>query len=304
MGEVEDAIILAGGLGTRMLPASLFAPKEMLPLIDTPILNHLIWEAARAGVSRVHLVVSQRKMEVLDSFMEFSNGMSLETSRDDLPGESLSFGIEGLELITHVQHIPGGVADAISIALEGRGVGESAKINGAFLVLLGDNLLIKNHVGPAESGHLHASGASLALVKRFEETGLPCVGTSMVSDQEVGKFGCIEFEGSRVARIVEKPDLATAPSNYILCGRYLFPHDTAEILENFSLDDFGEMQSIALMEHLINNGGLESIKLDEYQLYDSGDPVSWLKSQIDHSLRRSDFGEDYIDWVRNRFLDD
>jgi UTP--glucose-1-phosphate uridylyltransferase len=60
MARVRDAIILAGGIGTRMLPASLYMPKETMPLIDTPILNHLVWEAAKAGVSQVHLVVSEK----------------------------------------------------------------------------------------------------------------------------------------------------------------------------------------------------------------------------------------------------
>ena len=70
MERVRDAVILAGGSGTRMLPASLYTPKETLPLLDTPILNHLIWEAARAGVSRVHLVLSKRKFEILKEFLE------------------------------------------------------------------------------------------------------------------------------------------------------------------------------------------------------------------------------------------
>ena len=58
MQDVKDAIILAGGMGTRMLPASLYMPKETMPLVDTPILNHLIWEASKAGVERIHLVLS------------------------------------------------------------------------------------------------------------------------------------------------------------------------------------------------------------------------------------------------------
>ena len=66
---VSEAVILAGGLGTRMLPASLYSAKEALPLIDTPILNHLVWECAKANVKRVHIVLSQRKMDLLDVFL-------------------------------------------------------------------------------------------------------------------------------------------------------------------------------------------------------------------------------------------
>ena len=96
MGAVEDAIILAGGLGTRMLPASLYAPKEALPLIDTPSLNHLIWEAEMAGAKRVHLVVSERKRKMLDVF--FDGRILFDGARNDLPPEALRLGTEGIEV--------------------------------------------------------------------------------------------------------------------------------------------------------------------------------------------------------------
>ena len=70
MPRINDAIILAGGGGTRMLPASLYVPKETLPLVDTPIINHLIWEVAKAGVTRIHLVLSSRKKDILNEFLE------------------------------------------------------------------------------------------------------------------------------------------------------------------------------------------------------------------------------------------
>ena len=84
MAKVEEAIILAGGTGTRMLPASLYIPKETMPLVDTPIINHIIWEAARAGVSRVHLVLSNRKHEILVDFIGHE-GIHGDEIRPDLP---------------------------------------------------------------------------------------------------------------------------------------------------------------------------------------------------------------------------
>ena len=100
---------------------------------------------------------------------------------------------------------------------------------------------------------------------------------------------------------MEKPDLSSAPSNFVLNGRYLLPDDSAKILRGFPLDDHGEMQSISLLRYLIENGGLDAVNLEGYQMYDSGDPVSWLKSQIDHSLRRGDFGDDYKNWILEEF---
>ena len=105
MKKVEDAIILAGGLGTRMLPASMYMPKETMPLVDTPLLNHLIWEAAKAGVSRIHLVISPEKFNIIENFLiddEFFDG----NVRADLPREVLRLGVEGVEIVPQIQNSP------------------------------------------------------------------------------------------------------------------------------------------------------------------------------------------------------
>ena len=85
-----------------------------------------------------------------------------------------------------------------------------------------------------------------------------------------------------------------------MCGRYLLPENTAEILDLYPEGEHGELQSIALLRHLIENGGLEAVKLGGYELYDSGDPVTWLKSQVDHALRRVDIGDDFGVWLSKR----
>ncbi|RZD47139.1 MAG: hypothetical protein CXT66_07055 [Methanobacteriota archaeon] len=291
MAEINDAIILAGGGGTRMLPASLYAPKETLPLVDTPIINHLIWEVARAGVSRIHLVLSRRKKDILNEFLE--NGIVHGPKvRTELPRESLKLGLEGVRIIPHIQENPGGVADAISTAI--------SRIDGAFLVLLGDMLLMDEHVGPKYSGPEFASSASSRLVSMFEDTGLPNVGICSVESNEISKYGVVGLSDRMVVEIMEKPSLEEAPSEYVLCGRYVMPGNTREILEQYPISEFGEMQSIQLLNHLVENGGLQAVKLDRMKMYDSGDPLAWLKSQIDHGLNRSDIGRNLENWMRER----
>lgn len=291
MSEVKDAIILAGGRGTRMLPASLYAPKETMPLVDTPILNHVVWEAARAGVSRIHLVVSKRKKIMLDDFLE--NGTIHDGDvRKDLPREALMLGSHDVEIIPHVQISAGGVADAISVAIE--------RVSGPFLVLLGDMLLMENHSGPSYSGPENASSASKMLVSNFDETGLPSVGVCSVDEKEVSNYGVVEISNGNVVGIEEKPAIGESKSNSVLCGRYLFPEETGVILEKFPLSEFGEMQSIFLLNYLIENGGLNAVKLEEMEMYDGGDPISWLKSQIDHGLRRSDISSELFEWLKDR----
>ena len=291
MDMVSEAVILAGGLGTRMLPASLYSAKEALPLIDTPILNHLVWECAKAGVKRVHIVLSQRKMDLLDGFLR-DERLGYDGVRPDLPRNSLALGIEGMEVIPHVQLSPGGVADAISVALE--------NIESEFLVLLGDMLLMGSHFGPTEAGPDNASGASKRLVDAFEKNGLPCVGLFEVKGDEVSKYGIVDISDGMVLGIEEKPEKTRAKSNYALCGRYIFPKNTKMILEKFPLPEFGEMQSIFLMNYMIENGGLNGVILEGMEMYDSGDPVAWLKSQIDHGLRREDTSSELFEWLTDR----
>ncbi len=292
MTKITDAVILAGGRGTRMLPASLYMPKEALPLVDTPILNHVIWEACRAGVDRIHIVLSASKKELLAGALEQLGPLYGDDVRPDIPRVSLSSHTGDIDLLMHVQKRPGGVADAIATTLHA--------VNGPFLVLLGDNLLINEHLGPAHSGPEHASKACLELVERFAETGLPSAGVLTVPNRDLSKYGVVDLEDGLVRSIVEKPNPADAPSSYVLCGRYLLPENTVELLELVPGSEHGELQSIALFEYLINNSGFEGVKLEGYELYDSGDPMTWLKSQIDHALRREDMSEELLSWMNER----
>ncbi len=292
MGGIRHAVILAGGLGTRMLPASIYSPKEGLPLVDTPIIHHLIWESAKAGVEEIHIVLSKEKEDLWGEVLDGTARVP-EDARLDLPRSALTPLVEGLKIILHIQKDPGGVGDAIQTAI--------GEIDEPFLVILGDNLLIKDHVGPSHSGPANASEASLELVKKFQECGgVPCVGLKKIYGEDVSKYGCVEIEGKQVTSIIEKPNHAGATSMYALCGRYILPGGTGEILEKCKVEEFGELQSIALLERIIDDTGLIAVSLDDFELYDSGDPLSWLKAQIDHSLRRDDIGEKIGIWIANR----
>ena len=275
-----------------MLPASLYTPKEALPLVDNPILNHLIWEAAVAGAHRVHLVLSETKMDSLRQIVTAKEFFE-RRSREDLHEDSLSFGGEGIEITMHVQENPGGVADAISVV--------SKEIDGAFLVILGDMVILDKHLPPTSPGFQNGSNASKRLVDTYELNKKPCVGVYEVANEDLHKYGVVEISDGEIREIFEKPKKeANHLSNHVLCGRYLLPEDTTKLLEVFSVEEYGEMQSIMMLNFLIENVGLNAVKLDDMQLYDSGDPVTWLKSQIDHALRREDFSDHLKEWILMR----
>ena len=282
MAAVEDAVLVAGGIGSRMLPASAAIAKEALPLVDIPAITHLAREAVEAGAKRLHIITSPSK----DFTGLLKDNSWASAKRPDISKELLSPFAE-VEVLVHVQETPRGFGDALSCALD--------SINGPFMVLLGDNILMDSY---STASNYTASNASKILVEAYEKTALPCVGLAAVEDPE--NYGVVSMDGQLVKEIVEKPSRENAPSNLVLCGRYLFTADTADLLSRYSFEEYGELQSIAVQKHWMENEGLVGVELEGFQWYDSGAPLPWLKSQIDYALRREDMSDEIRDWLKDR----
>ena len=282
MAAVEDAVLVAGGIGSRMLPASAAIAKEALPLVDIPALSHLAREAVEAGAKRLHIITSPSK----DLSNLLKDNSWLHEKRPDISKEILSPFID-VEVLVHVQHIPRGFGDALSCALHA--------INGPFMVLLGDNILLDSYT---DSTNYSPSNASKILVEAYRQNSLPCVGLAAVEDPE--NYGVVSMDGDLVKEIIEKPSRESAPSNLVLCGRYIFTAETKSLLEKYSFEEYGELQSIAVQKHWMDNEGLVGIELKGFQWYDSGAPLPWLKSQIDYALRRDDMSDELRQWLKER----
>ena len=285
MQAVEDALIVAGGLGTRMYPVSAFLPKESLPLIDIPVMIHLAHEAKAAGVKRIHIISSPNKD--LSPLLKDITG--LHSNRPELDKKLFS-SFSDIEVKVHLQHQQLGLGDAISCALD--------EIAGPFLVLLGDNVILDNHTSTKD---FIPSNASKLLVQCFEENNLPCGAILPVEAEEVSNYGVVELEGKFVRNVVEKPNVEDAPSNLVLCGRYLFTSEAKDLLRNvYTAEKYGELQSIELQKHWMHGKGFIGVELEGFSWYDSGNPYSWLQAQVDHALERPDYGEDFRIWLQSR----
>ena len=285
MPMVEDALIVAGGLGTRMYPVSAFLSKESLPLVDIPVLIHLAHEAKAAGVKRIHIISSPNK----DLSPLLKDISELHSNRPELDAKLFS-SFTDVEVKVHLQQQQLGLGDAISCALN--------DIEGPFLVLLGDNVIIDNH---SSTQDFIPSNASKLLVECFQENNLPCGAILPVNEEEVSNYGVVELEGNFVRNVVEKPKLEDAPSNLVLCGRYLFTHDAKDLLRTvYTAEKFGELQSIELQKHWMHGIGFLGIKLEGFSWYDSGNPYSWLQAQVDHALQRPDIGNNFRIWLESR----
>ena len=284
MAPVEDALIVAGGLGTRMFPASAMLAKEALPLVDVPLLTHLIQEAVHAGATRIHII--SRPGKDLSAWQEGRS--ELATFRPEVHLQHLDPG-HGVDVLVHEQVEQRGLGDAIACALHA--------VKGPFLVLLGDNLLMTAHRGPDV---LAPSTASRDLVEAYERTGRPVAGLMRVAPEEASSFGMVAMHGDLITEVVEKPAPGNAPSALALCGRYLWTEDAAALLEHYDVDAHGELQSIRVQEHWMNEGGMTGVVHEGAVWYDAGRPLPWLKAQIDHALRREDMGEDLEAWLASR----
>jgi len=282
MAAVEDAVLVAGGMGSRMLPASAAIAKEALPLVDIPALSHLAREAVAAGAKRIHIITSPKK----DLSQLLKDNSWLHDTRPDLSAELLS-PFNDVEVLVHVQEVPKGFGDALSCALHA--------INGPFMVLLGDNILLDSF---NSTSNYIPSSASKKLVEAYLRTGLPCVGLAAVNDPE--NYGVVSMDGELVKDIIEKPRREDAPSNLVLCGRYVFTSDTSKLLSMYDYEQYGELQSIAIQQHWMQNEGLVGVELKGFQWYDSGAPLPWLKGQIDYALRRGDMSDDLRSWLTDR----
>tara|TARA_Y100000589_G_scaffold207952_1_gene196113 strand:- start:3797 stop:4657 length:861 start_codon:yes stop_codon:yes gene_type:complete len=284
MGTIRDAVIVAAGLGTRMLPTSAYIPKELLPLVDLPGMHHLIHEAKHAGCDRIHIITSPAK-----DFTSLRENLNARYSMHAKDNDHLN-PLDGVEVFFHIQHEQKGLGHAIMMAKEA--------IVGPFLVLLGDNILTSNHASLTE---FQPSNVSKKLVQLFEKHGQPSASVYNVGTVGVSNYGIVSMNEGKIVSIVEKPSKEETPSTYALCGRYVFAKDTFELLDHYSVEEYGELQSIALMKHWMDSGHLHAHVLpDSVSWYDSGLPFEWLKSQIDHALRRPEYAEELQAWLNER----
>ena len=164
MAAVEDAVLVAGGIGSRMLPASAVIAKELLPLVDVPALSHLAREAVEAGAKRLHIVTSPTK----DFSTIIRDNSWIYEKREEITQQIVS-PFSDVEVLVHVQEIARGFGDALSCALD--------SIDGPFMVLLGDNILLDSFF---DLQNYIPSNASKILVEEYHKTSLPCVGLSSV----------------------------------------------------------------------------------------------------------------------------
>jgi UTP--glucose-1-phosphate uridylyltransferase len=275
MRTVKKAVIPAAGLGTRFLPATKTIPKEMLPIVDMPILLYVVEEAARAGVEDIILVAGRHKNAIEDFFDK-----SYEV--EDLLEKAGKLDI--LERVIALRNKVNIISIRQKSALGlGHAVLCAAPIVGKdpFAVLLGDEIMISPESAPTVTAQL---------TNIYTETGLSTVAIMEVPRNDVVKYGIISGKKTsagyfRVDDVVEKPSVESAPSQLALPGRYVFSAKLFTFLKNTKPGKNGEIQLTDGMTALARDEGLLA-SFFKATRYDAGDKFGYLQANIELALQR------------------
>jgi len=277
---IKKAIIPAAGLGTRFLPATKAVPKEMLPIIDRPVIHFIVREAIAAGIDDIVIITGRGKGAIEDYFdasPELESHL-LETKNYKLLEEMRAF--SSLASIHYIrQKDPLGLGDAVLKAEQHVG-------NEPFAVLLGDDVIVSEEP------------AIRQLIKCYERVNSPVIGLEEVPLEMSDKYGIVDVEKQEdlfpVKDLIEKPEKEKAPSNLAIVGRYILTPEIFSCIKKVKPGHKGEIQLTDALKLLLGSQKIYGKEI-EGKRYDIGDKLSYVKIIIDFSLAR----EDLKNGVRN-----
>ena len=270
--RIRKAVIPVAGMGTRFLPATRAIPKEMLPIVDTPMLQYIVDEAVRSGIEDVILVTARHKESIENHFdynYELEDRLE-KNSKDDLL--KVSKDVAGMcNVISVRQKNPKGLGHAVLMA---------APIIGdePFAVLLGDDLIDSK------------TPCTQQLTNLFEKEGKSVVGVMEVPESDVSKYGIvggkkIDDRTIDVDRLVEKPSPSEAPSRFAIPGRYVLTPKIFDFLRETQPGKGGEIQLTDALYRLAQAEGMLAYQF-EGDRYDTGDKLGYIHATIEFALRR------------------
>lgn len=280
MMKVRKAVIPAAGLGTRMLPATKTVPKEMLPLVDKPVIQYIIEEAVASGIEDI-LIVTNRAKSAMDDYFDYYPELEDRLAASGKDKELAAVrGAADLANIFYVrQKETKGLGHAIWRAK--RFVGDEP-----FAVLLGDDIMRSEKPVTGQ------------LIDAAEKYGASAVGVQQVTTEAITKYSSVQIETLeerifRVTDMIEKPTPEQIFSNYAILGRYVLTPAIFDILEGLAPGFGGEIQLTDGLQKLCRRDKMVAVDF-EGRRYDTGNLKGFLEATIDFSLAHPETG----DWLR------
>lgn len=281
---IRKAVIPAAGFGTRFLPATKSQPKEMLPIVDTPVIQYVVEEAVSAAISDLLMIIGKGKRSIEEHFdRSFQLEAQLEAKGKRAELEAMRRISELAEIHFVWQKEMRGLGDAIYCA-------RHHVHDEPFVVLLGDTLIDA------------PKPAALQLVELYEEFQDPIVLVEEVEPKKVGLYGIIDGDEIRpgvyrIRDIVEKPSQDQAPSNLAIAGRYVLTADIFGHIEETRPDHGGEIQLTDALRALVRKRPMYGLKLDG-QRCDIGNKEGFIRTNIQFALKRDDMVDDLRQFIK------
>ncbi len=284
--KIRKAVFPAAGLGTRFLPATKASPKEMLPLVDKPLIQYGVEEAVASGIESILIITGRDKAAIEDHFdISFELEQVLK-ERGKTAAFDLVRAISEIAKITYIRQKQAlGLGHAIYQAKDF--VGDEA-----FAVILPDDVM------DAEKPALKQ------LIEVYEKYNAPVMATMQIEGEAISRFGVIDAEEVepnvfKIKNVIEKPKFEDAPSDMAVIGRYIFTPELFGALEKIKPGAGGEIQVADAMRILLDEGKpFYAVKLDGIR-HDAGDKLGFLIATVEFALKRDDLGADFRKYLKS-----
>jgi len=278
-------VILAAGYGTRMLPATKSQPKEMLPVVDKPVIHYAVEELVSSGIEHITIVTAINKRSVEDYFDRSRDVEEQLAKRNDTKRLEQLMAISTMANITYVRQAEArGLADAVNTA---RHVVEDEP----FVLVLPDDIIVGD------------PPATKQLIDCYMEYRGGVVAVEEVPEAEVSSYGIVAGEVlsdrvTKLERMVEKPAVGEAPSRLAIVGRYLLTPSIWPAIDRVQPGYGGELQITDALQMVAREEGMYAYRFEGVR-YDTGRPLALLRASIEIGLRRPDIAPDLRAYLRN-----
>ncbi len=283
--KIRKAVFPAAGLGTRFLPATKASPKEMLPLVDKPLIQYVIEESVASGIESILIITGRDKSAIENHFdISFELEQLLKERGKDAMFEQVR-AISDIAQISYTRQKQAlGLGHAIYQAKDFVG-------NEPFAALLADDIV------DAEKPALQQ------MVEVYEKYDAPVIATMQVEGEDISRFGVIDADEVepnvfKIKDMVEKPAYKDAPSDLAIIGRYIFTPDIFAAIEQTTPGSGGEIQITDAMRILLKSRPFYAVKLDGKR-HDAGDKLGFLIATVELALKREDLGSEFRDYLKS-----
>lgn len=283
--KIKKAIIAVAGSGTRLLPATKSMPKEMLPIVDTPIIHLVVEELVAAGIEDIIFVTRWDKKPLEDYF---DHSIALETDLRKNGKDSLADKIEKIADMANFVYVrqkgPYGNGTPVLSAA-------SLVDDEPFVFCFGDDL-VKSEVSFTKQ-----------MVEDYEKNGNLMIGVQEVPKKDVVRYGVVKLnkETSQLEDIVEKPSIESAPSQLAVFGRYILNQEIIDILKDTPLGKGNELWIADAIKTYVERGGKVTAKeVKDGEWMTTGDPLNYLKATFAYAMDRDDIKDDLMEFINSQ----